>query len=134
MFDPRTITRRQFFGQCGIGVGKMALAALLADAFATRPSAAPAFSPPLAPKAPHFAARAKRVIHLFMAGAPSHLDLFDYKPALARLEGKPLPPSVYGDQRYAFIRADAAVVGPRFKFARHGQCGASRPRLRQGTS
>jgi hypothetical protein len=123
MFDPLTITRRHFFGQCGVGVGKMALAALLADALAAPSSAAPVVSP-LAPKAPHFPAKAKRVIHLFMAGAPSHLDLFDYKPALAKLEGKPLPPSVYGDQRYAFIRADAAVLGPRFKFARHGRCGA----------
>ncbi len=59
-----------------------------------------------------------------MAGAPSQLDLFDYKPELARLEGKPLPPSVIGGQRYAFIRPDAAVLGPRFKFARYGQCGA----------
>jgi hypothetical protein len=59
-----------------------------------------------------------------MAGAPSQLDLFDYKPQLAKLEGKPLPPSVIGGQRYAFIRSDAAVLGPRFKFAKHGQCGA----------
>ena len=59
-----------------------------------------------------------------MAGAPSQLDLFDYKPELAKLEGKPLPPSVIGGQRYAFIRPDAAVLGPRFKFAKHGQCGA----------
>ena len=59
-----------------------------------------------------------------MAVAPSQLDLFDYKPELARLEGKPLPPSVIGGQRYAFIRSDAAVLGPRFRFARYGQCGA----------
>ena len=59
-----------------------------------------------------------------MAGAPSQLDLFDYKPELAKLEGKPLPPSVIGGQRYAFIRPDAAVLGPRFKFAKHGQSGA----------
>src|SRR5207248_911835 len=87
--------------------------------------AAPANAPnPLAPRPPHFAPKAKRVIHLFMAGAPSQLDLFDYKPALAKLEGKPLPPSVIGGQRYAFIRPDAAVLGPRFKFAKHGRCGA----------
>ena len=55
------------------------------------------------------------MIHLFMAVAPSQLDLFDYKPELARLEGKPLPPSVIGGQRYAFIRPDAAVLGPRFR-------------------
>ena len=64
------------------------------------------------------------MIHLFMAGAPSQLDLFDSKPALTKLEGKPLPPSVIGGQRYAFIRPDAAVLGPRFKFARYGQSGA----------
>ena len=121
------MTRRYFFGECGIGVGKIALAGLLTDAFNTRSFSAP--SPtighnPLAPKSPHFAPKAKRVIHLFMAGAPSQLDLFDAKPALTKLEGKPLPPSVIGGQRYAFIRPDAAVLGPRFKFSRYGQSGA----------
>jgi hypothetical protein len=125
MIDPLTITRRHFFEECGVGLGKMALASLLTDAFAARPGAAPTVPAPLlAPRKPHFAPRARRVIHLFMAGAPSHLDLFDHKPALARLEGKPLPPSVIGDQRYAFIRSDAAVMGPRFKFGKHGRCGA----------
>jgi Protein of unknown function (DUF1501) len=76
---------------------------------------------PLTPRQPHVAPKAKRVIHLFMAGAPSQLDLFDHKPDLARLEGKPLPPSVIRGQRYAFIRPDAAVMGPRFKFAKHGK-------------
>ncbi|MFV1996251.1 MAG: DUF1501 domain-containing protein, partial [Verrucomicrobiales bacterium] len=67
---------------------------------------------------------AKRVIYLFMAGAPSQLELFDYKPALTKLAGKPLPPSVTKGQRLAFIQPDAAVLGPCFKFAKHGQCGA----------
>jgi hypothetical protein len=121
----RHVTRRHFFQECGIGVGKIALAGLLTNAFASRPSAAlGTAADPLAPRRPHFAPKAKRVIHLFMAGAPSQLDLFDYKPQLAQLEGKPLPPSVIGGQRYAFIRPDAAVLGPRFKFAKHGQCGA----------
>jgi hypothetical protein len=102
----------------------MALAGLLTDTFAPRARAVVPAANPLAPKAPHFKPRAKRVIHLFMAGAPSHLDLFDHKPALAQLEGKPLPPSIIGGQRYAFIRPDAAVLGPRFKFAKHGNCGA----------
>ena len=62
----------------------------------------------LAPRPPHFAPKAKRVIHLFMAGAPSQLDLFDYKPALRKFDGKPLPAEVVKDQRYAFIRPDAA--------------------------
>jgi len=119
------VTRRHFFRECGVGLGKIALASLLTDAFARRASAAtdPAGNP-LVPLAPHFAPKAKRVIHLFMAGAPSQLDLFDYKPKLAELEGKPIPPEVIGGQRYAFIRPDAAVLGPRYKFSRHGQCGA----------
>jgi len=118
----RQITRRHFFRECGVGVGKIALTGLLTDALATRSPAASV--DPLAPRQPHFAPKAKRVIHLFMAGAPSQLDLFDYKPQLAKLEGKPLPPSIIGGQRYAFIRPDAAVLGPRFKFAKYGKCGA----------
>jgi hypothetical protein len=79
---------------------------------------------PLAPKPPHFPGKARAVIQLFMAGAPSQLELFDHKPKLAEIEGKPIPPEVIGGQRYAFIRPDAAVLGPQFKFARHGQSGA----------
>ena len=59
---------------------------------------------------PNFLPRAKRVIYLFMAGAPSQLDLFDYKPRLAELEGQPIPPSVIDGQRYAFIQPDAAIL------------------------
>src|SRR5213080_4107594 len=119
------ITRRHFFRECGVGVGKIALASLLTNAFSLRAGAAPAGTVnPLAPKPPHFAPKAKQVIHLFMAGAPSQLDLFDYKPKLAELEGKPIPPEVIGGQRYAFIRPDAAALGPQFRFAKHGQCGA----------
>ena len=81
------------------------------------------FVNPLAPRPPHFPGKAKAVIHLFMAGAPSHLDLFDFKPDLAKIDGKPLPASVTEGQRLAFIRADAAVMGPQFKFARHGRSG-----------
>src|SRR4051812_5225165 len=117
------VTRRHFLHDCGVGLGKIALAGLLTDAFAPAARAAMAANP-LAPKQPHFPAKAKRVIHLFMAGAPSQLDLFDHKPELAKLQGKPLPPSVIAGQRYAFIRPDAAVLGPQFKFARHGKCGA----------
>jgi hypothetical protein len=129
------ITRRHFFQNCGVGVGKIALASLLGESLissasaatpapvASRPMLPQADPDPLAPRQPHFPAKAKHVIHLFMAGAPSQLDLFDYKPDLAKLQGKPLPPSVIGGQRYAFIRPDAAVLGPQFKFARHGKCG-----------
>ena len=103
-----------------MGLGKIALASLLAD----QAGAAVAQPNPLAKKAPHFPGKAKHVIHLFMAGAPSQLELFDYKPELTKLAGKPLPPSVIGGQRYAFIRPDAAVLGPVFKFNKHGQSGA----------
>jgi hypothetical protein len=123
--EPLNIARRHFFRECGIGVGKIALASLLTEPFAARASAdTQAARNPLAPKPPHFPAKAKRVIHLFMAGAPSQLDLFDNKPFLTKYEGKPIPPSVINGQRYAFIQPDAAVLGPRFKFAKYGKCGA----------
>lgn len=108
--------RRWFLGQCGVGLGSAALAELM-------PSAVNA-SERMAPRPSHYAGKAKAVIHLFMAGAPSQLELFDNKPLLKELEGKPLPPSVIGDQRYAFIQPDAAVLGPRFGFSRHGDSGA----------
>ncbi len=123
--DSLEIARRHFLRDCGVGLGKIALAGLLTDAFAGRVVAAGGVAPhPLAPRKPHFHGKAKRVIHLFMGGAPSQLELFDNKPELAKLEGRPLPPSVIAGQRYAFIRPDAAVLGPRFKFANHGQSGA----------
>jgi hypothetical protein len=125
------LSRRWFLRECGVGLGKMGLAALLAEAcgFSSRVSAAtasglPAATDPMTPRPAHFPGRARAVIHLFMAGAPSQLDLFDYKPDLVKLEGKPLPPSVIGGQRYAFIRPDAAVMAPRFKFKKYGQSGA----------
>lgn len=101
----------------------MALAGLLTDVLGTRVFGADPANP-LAPRQPHFQPKARRVIHLFMGGAPSQLDLFDYKPELAKLQGQPIPPSVIAGQRYAFIRPDAAVLGPQFKFTRHGQSGA----------
>src|SRR5215469_9147099 len=78
--DPRQVARRWFLQQCGIGLGGIALGQLLA-------ASARGDTNPLAPKAPHYAAKAKNVIFLFMAGAPSHLELFDYKPELARFNG-----------------------------------------------
>ena len=118
-----SVSRRHFLHDCGLGLGKIAAASLLASSVA-RSGAAEPQNKLLTPKQPHFPAKAKAVIHLFMAGAPSQLDLFDYKPKLAEYEGKPIPPEIVGSQRYAFIRPDAAVLGPRFKFSKHGQCGA----------
>lgn len=119
------LTRRHFFRDCQLGVGKMALASLLAAGTGrTGRAEMQATANPLAPRTPHYSPKAKSVIHLFMAGAPSQLDLFDYKPRLAEFAGKPIPPEVVGDQRYAFIRPDANCLGPQFKFARHGESGA----------
>jgi hypothetical protein len=111
-------SRRWFLNECGIGLGKLGLASLLTP---TVPSTSQAAAPPQTH--PHFTPKAKAVIHLFMAGAPSQLDLFDHKPNLARYDGKPLPPSIIGGQRYAFIRPDAAVMAPKFAFSKHGQAG-----------
>jgi len=119
----RLITRRWFFKQCGVGLGSVALASLLQEQQA--PGAALSRPPsPLTPRAPHFKAKAKRVIYLFMGGAPSQLDLFDYKPTLAKYNGKPVPAEIVKGQKYAFIRPDAALYATEFKFAKHGQCGA----------
>jgi hypothetical protein len=122
------VTRRHFLKDCGIGLGKIALAGLLAEntllgRSGSASAATVAAANPMASRPPHFPGKAKAVIHLFMAGAPSHLDLFDPKPALTKMDGKPLPPSVTAGQRLAFIRADAAVMGPQFQFAKHGQSG-----------
>ena len=117
-------TRRHFFHDCGVGIGKIALAGLLTEGMRQACGAeSSGDTSPTSVKPGHFAARAKRVIYLFMAGAPSQLELFDHKPRLAELEGKPIPPSVIQGQRYAFIQPDAAVLGPRFTFSRHGEAG-----------
>ena len=119
----RLITRRWFFKQCGVGLGSIALGSLLANS-ASAATTAPKVTDPLVPKQPHFAPKAKRVIYLFMAGAPSQLDLFDYKPMLAKYNGQPVPAEVVKGQKYAFIRPDAALFATDFKFAKHGKCGA----------
>src|SRR5213594_2184871 len=118
------ITRSWFFCHCGIGLGSMALASLLrADKLlAGGPSGS--VIKPLAPKHPPLEPRAKRVIYLFMGGAPSQLDLFDHKPTLLKYNGQPVPKEVVMGQKYAFIKPDAALFASEFKFSRHGQSGA----------
>ena len=120
----RSLTRRHFFHDCGLGLGRIGLASAFAGGFANLARSANAAAHPLAPRQTHHDAKAKRVIFLFMAGAPSQLELFDDKPKLRELGGKPIPPSVIAGQRYAFIQPDAAVLAPCFPFAKHGQCGA----------
>src|SRR4051794_33068913 len=124
--DPLLLqTRRHFFGQCGLGLGSVALASLLSDGKAEA-NATP-FASPLAPKRPHFAPRAKSVIHLFMAGGPSQLETFDYKPKLQELNGQPIPDSFIKNKRFAFMdtfsREVPKLLGTRRKFARHGKSG-----------
>ena len=94
-------TRRHFFNQCGIGVGSIALANLMASA--SQGSSEDVSGNPLAPKPTHFPARAKRVIYMFMAGGPSQLDLFDHKPMLNQLNGQPIPQSYLEGKRFAFM-------------------------------
>ncbi len=112
-------TRRQFFKDCGVGLGTIALASLLNDHL----FAAPAPTNPLAPRPAHFPARAKSVIYLHMAGAPSTLDLFDYKPKLIELNGKPCPESYIRGQQFAFIKGVPKLLGTPHRFARHGKSG-----------
>jgi hypothetical protein len=116
--------RRWFFRECGVGLGAIALQSLLGGSGSNSAIAAPAFADPMAPKQPHFAPKAKRVIYLFMAGAPSHLELFDNKPKLAEMDGKLPPPELLKGYRAAFINPSSKFLGPKFKFARHGQSGA----------
>ena len=115
----RLLTRRWFLRDCGVGLASAAFAQLLA-----RESHAASAAPnPLAPRAPHFAPKAKRIIYLFQAGAPSHLELFDPKPELAKRDGQLPPAELLKDYRAAFIKPNSALLGPKYKFARHGQAG-----------
>src|SRR5258707_4136925 len=120
---PKLIPRRWFFKECGVGLGAIALGSLLSEG---RLSAAGDMAGlnPLAPKKPHFPAKAKRVIFLFMGGAPSHLELFDNKPELAKWDGKLPPPDLLKGYRAAFINPNSKLLGPKYQFARHGACGA----------
>ena len=119
---PLAVSRRWFLKECGVGLGAIALHALLGDSALA--AAKPGETNPLAPKQPQFPAKAKRVIYLFMAGAPSHLELFDNKPQLAKFNGTLPPAELLKGYRAAFINPNSTLLGPKFKFARHGQSGA----------
>jgi hypothetical protein len=115
----RQVSRRWFLQDCGVALGAVALQAMTGEA-----SAAAAPADPLAPRQPHHAPRAKNVIFLFQAGAPSHLDLFDYKPQLEKYGGKLPPAELLKGYRAAFINPNSTFLAPKFKFARHGNSGA----------
>jgi hypothetical protein len=117
------ISRRYFIEQCSIGLGTIALAHLMATTGAAADSIAEQENP-LAPKKPHHQAKAKNVIFLFMAGGPSHLELFDNKPELGKFNGTLPPADLLKGYRTAFINPSSKLLGPKFKFARHGQSGA----------
>ena len=117
------LSRRRLLAECGMGMGSLALAGLLADSRAAESlpalgagSVSPVSS--LAPKSPHFAPRATRVIHLFMNGGPSQIDLFDPKPALRKYAGKLLGKDLAGDRRIGGV----GMPSP-FRFDRYGQSG-----------
>jgi hypothetical protein len=114
---PRALARRWFLKECGVGLGAIALGHL------ANPANARAAADPLGVKQPQFRPRAKNVIFLFMAGAPSHLELFDNKPQLAKYDGTLPPAELLKGYRAAFINPSSKLLGPRFKFARHGRCG-----------
>ena len=108
-------TRRHFLNDCGLGIGSMALGSLLArDGLASSPSS---------PRQPHHTPRAKAVIFLFMAGGPSHLELFDPKPELNRLNGQEAPESFVKGKRFAFLKPGAKLLGCKRTFAKYGQSG-----------
>src|SRR5262245_43950687 len=110
-------TRRAFLRTSTMGLGGIALSSLLNEGRAQDAN-------PLRPRPGHFTAKAKNVIFLFMAGGPSHLDLFDPKPTLQRFDGQVVPASFTQGRRFAFIRPDAKLLASKRRFRPAGQCGA----------
>jgi hypothetical protein len=120
----RVQTRRSFLQQCGGGLGTIALWHLMAQEGRTAGvNEDPLNVNLLKPRSPHYTAKAKNVIFLFMAGGPSHIDLFDPKPELRKWEGQSLPESMTRDLRLAFIKPSAKVWASPRLFTRHGQSG-----------
>lgn len=118
----RNQTRRHFFGQCGVGLGAMALGSLLNEGRARAADA-----DPLAPRPGHFPARAKNVIFLFMAGGPSQLEMLDFKPELQKRHDQPIPESFIKGKRFAFMntfsKETPKLLGTKRKFAQYGSNG-----------
>src|SRR5207247_4300230 len=113
------LTRREFLCRCGMGMGAISLASLFSNlGFLNSGQAAEGFLSPLAPKQPHFPAKAKRIIHIFANGGPSHVDTFDPKPALEKYANKPLPMENLATER----KTGAAFPSP-YKFKKYGQSG-----------
>jgi len=124
----QAITRRHFFHDCRVGLGSIALATLLNEGRSFAASEATR-THPLAARPTHHPPRAKNVIFLFMAGGPSQLDLFDFKPKLQELHGQVIPESYVANKRFAFIKRDAKLLGTKRKFSRRGESGAEMSEL-----
>jgi hypothetical protein len=118
----KTQTRRQFFNDSLTGLGTIALASLLNEDRAVT-AGEPDQGDPLLPKAPHFTPRAKNIIYLHMAGAPSTLDMFDHKPKLNQLNGQRCPDSYIRGQQFAFLKGVPKLLGSPHRFAPRGQSG-----------
>ncbi|SMO78882.1 DUF1501 domain-containing protein [Fodinibius sediminis] len=119
-------TRRHFLKNCSLGLGGLAFAAMTGcNPFSSSKGRQKSQTNehPLAPKPPHFAPKAKRVIYLHMAGAPSQLELFDYKPELQKLHGKDCPPSLLEGKEFAFIEGVPKMMGPQANFKKRGESG-----------
>ena len=116
----KQITRRHFLSRSACGVGAIALGSLLRP---TLSAAAPAPGNPLAPRLPHFAGKAKRVIYLHLTGSPPHLDLWDYKPELVKRDGQDCPDAFLKGKRFAFTSGTPKLLGTRRKFSQHGKNG-----------
>lgn len=120
----RLHTRRHFLKESAMGLGALAMGSLLGGCGGNSNAIAPvAFDPahPLLPKPPQFAGKAKSVIYLHMAGAPSQLELFDYKPELMKMDGQDCPPSLLAGKKFAFISGVPKMLGPQARFAQHGE-------------
>ena len=119
--DIQQQTRRHFLSRSGIGIGAMALATMnRSTSFSATESGS---TGPLAPKIPPLPAKAKHVIYLHMAGSPSQLELFDFKPELNKYNGQPCPKEYLEGKRFAFIKGVPKMLAPMFSFAQHGQSG-----------
>ncbi|MGC3947561.1 MAG: DUF1501 domain-containing protein [Chryseolinea sp.] len=121
----KNISRRHFLLESGAGLGAIALAGLFGGCNGGPTGRTPELvADPMAPRTPHFPGKAKRVIYLHMAGAPSQLELFDYKPELQKLNNQFCPPSLLAGKRFAFIRGTPRMLGPQADFEQHGQAGS----------
>jgi hypothetical protein len=123
----RLHTRRHFLKESAMGLGALALGSLIGGCGSSANDPKQVLfdaAHPLAPKLPQFAGKARSVIYLHMAGAPSQLELFDFKPALMKLDGQDCPQSLLEGKRFAFIRGVPKMMGPQATFKQHGQSGA----------